>query len=188
MDLVDLVPAQRRRYLRAGPGADGPGAEHGLVRRVLVEVDEDTLAAFLLPPGRGDQVWPPALQLAGYRHRRAADLVGVPARLKPDVDVDAPVPRGLGVAGHARLGQQRPQLGGGLLDMAEGHAWSRVEVDAQLVGVIRVAGQVRPHMEAEAAESHGPQDVINVGRDQRLRSRAIRRGDDGRLEPGGLVL
>src|SRR5271168_1883795 len=122
MDLVDLVPVQRRRYLGAWPGPDGPGAEDRLVRRVLVEVDEDALAALLLPPGRGNQVRPPAFQFARDRHGRAAHLVGVPARLEPDVDVEAAITGRLGVTGHASVGQQRPQLGSRLLDVAEIHA------------------------------------------------------------------
>ena len=55
----------------------------------------------------------------------------------------------------------------------------RVEVDAQLVGVLGVVGEVRPHVEAEAAEVHGPQRRAR-GRPttSASRRRAVRRADD----------
>ena len=52
--------------------AHRPGAEDGLVRRVLVVVDEDAPAALLLPPCRRDQIGAAALELAGGGCRRAA--------------------------------------------------------------------------------------------------------------------
>src|SRR3954447_5508337 len=48
-DVVELLPGDRGGDLRARAGAYRPGAEHRLVRRVLVEVEEDPLAALLLP-------------------------------------------------------------------------------------------------------------------------------------------
>jgi hypothetical protein len=57
---------------------------------------------------------------------------------------------------------------GCLTDVSEVHAGCRVEVEAQLVGMAGVAGQVRPDVEAQAAEVHRPQHVVDVGRDQRL--------------------
>jgi len=65
---LDLVPEEGRRHLAAGARPGEPGAEHGLVRRVLVEVHEDAGAALLLPPVGGDQVGMAALELAGERH------------------------------------------------------------------------------------------------------------------------
>src|SRR5215831_785667 len=55
VDVVDLVPGQRRGHLGTGTGPDRPGAEDRLVRCVLVEVDEHPGAALLLPPGGGDE-------------------------------------------------------------------------------------------------------------------------------------
>ena len=94
--LAELVPRQRRRHLAADPRPHGPGPEHGLVRGVLVVVDEDALAPLLLPPGRGDEVGSAALELAGHGHCGRPHLVGVPPRLQAGVDVDAPVAGGLG--------------------------------------------------------------------------------------------
>ena len=111
MDRLDLVPGQRRRHLGAGAGAHRPGAEDGLVRRVLVVVDEDAGAALLLPPGRGDQLGAAALELAGGRDRRAPHVVGVPARLEPDVDVQPAVPGRLRVADDPELVEEPAHLG-----------------------------------------------------------------------------
>src|ERR1700733_7988779 len=111
MDLVDLVPAQRRADLGAGPGPYRPRTEHRLMRGVLIEVDEHPLTAFFLPPGRGDKVRAPSFQLARDGDGRAADLDGVPARRQPDVDVQAAVPCRLRIAGDASLVQQAVQLG-----------------------------------------------------------------------------
>src|SRR5215831_11579811 len=114
------------------------------VRRILVEVDEDSLSPLLLPPGRGDEIRPPALELARDRYRGAADLVGIPAGLQPDIDVQAAVPGRLRVTGHARLVQQRLELSCRLLDVPEVDARRGVQVDPQLVSVLWIAGQVRP--------------------------------------------
>ena len=82
--------SEGRRHLRARPGPHRPGAEDRLVRGVLVEVDEDPLAALLLPPRRGDQVGPAPLQLAGHRHRRRSAPGRTSQRgCEADVDVDA---------------------------------------------------------------------------------------------------
>src|SRR4029077_16074131 len=107
MCAVDRVPAERRRHLGAGTGAHRPGAEDGLVRSVLVEVDEHPAAALLLPPRRPDELGAAPLELARGRDRCGAHLVGVPPRLEPNVDVEPPVARRLRVAGYSNLGEQR---------------------------------------------------------------------------------
>ena len=101
---LDFVPRQRRRHLTAGPRPREPGAEDGLVGSVLVEVDEDPLPALLLPPVGRDRLGEPALELAGQGDGGGPDLDGVPARLEPKVDVQAPLlPVVLGYpAGRAR--------------------------------------------------------------------------------------
>ena len=103
MDVVELLPGDRRRHLRARSGAHRPRAEDRLVRRVLVVVDEDAAAAFLLPPRGGDQLGAAAFQLARERDRRGPHLVRVPARLEPDVDMKATVPSGLRIGGDREL-------------------------------------------------------------------------------------
>src|SRR5438874_13433584 len=109
MEPLDLFPGHRRRDLRPGTRTHGPRAEDGLVRRVLVVVDEDAAAALLLPPGSGEQLGPAALELARGGDRRSPHLVGVPTRLEPDVDVQAAVPGRLRVADDPELVQQAPE-------------------------------------------------------------------------------
>ena len=43
----------------------------------------------------------------------------------------------------------------------------RVEVESELVGVIRVCGEVGPDVEADAAQVDRPGDVGQVGRHER---------------------
>src|SRR5262245_52119516 len=105
--VAQLVPRQRRRHLAADPRPHGPGAEDGLVRGVLVVVDEDPLAPLLLPPRGGDDVGVAALELAGGCHGGRPHLVRVPARLEAGVHVAAPVAGGLGERGDAQLGKER---------------------------------------------------------------------------------
>ena len=143
------------------------------------------LPALLLPPVGRDVVGKPALELAGQRQRTGADLHRVPAWLQPEIDVQAVAARGLGVAPETELFEEvtTPQRGGAHL--VEADALRRVEVDAQLVGVGGVGGQVRPEVEPEAADVHRPDDVRDVGDDERVGGRAVGRRHDGGLQPVG---
>ncbi len=163
---------ERCRNLGTGAGAHRPGAEDGLVRRVLVVVDEDALAALLLPPGGGEDVGAAALELARGGDRGRAHLVGVPARLEADVDVEAAVAGRLRIADDAELVEQGSGLGGRGADVRKAGAGLRVEVEAQLVGVLGVVGEQRPDVEAEAAEVHRP-DHVRRGRRGRARARVV---------------
>src|SRR5581483_6995678 len=145
-------PRDRRRDLRAGTRAHGPRAEDGLVRRVLVVVDEDASAALLLPPRGRDQVRPATLELARDGDRRGAHLEGVPARLEPDVDVQPAVSGRLRVAGDPELVQEAAKLVRGGSDLVEVDSRLRVEVEPQLVRDLRPVGEVRPDVEPEAGE------------------------------------
>src|SRR5215207_7086072 len=113
LDVVELLPADGRRDLAARAGPRRPRAEHGLVRGVLVVIDEDAPAALLLPPGRSEEVGAPALELARRRDRGGADRVGVPAGLQPDVDVQPAVARRLREAGDPELVEQGVELARG---------------------------------------------------------------------------
>ena len=169
-DRLELVPARTASTPgRPRRGAHAPRAEHRLVGRVLVEVDEHARAPLLLPPGGGDQVGPAPLQLPRERHRRG-----------PDGDTSPTAARAARRRG-CRFGRwssgspvmpssssSAPRLGGGLAHHREGDAGRRVEVDAQLVGVVGVGGVVRPHVEAEAAQVHRPGEVGDVGDHQRV--------------------
>ena len=185
MDLVDLLPVQRRRHLRAEAGAYRPRAEHRLVRRVLVEVEEDPFASLFLPPCRRHQIGVAPLELAGGGDGRPPDVVGIPPRLEPDVDVHAAVAGRLRVADDPELVEEGPHLGRRCPDVREVVAGLRVEVETELVGVFRVVGEVRPDVEAEAPDVDRPHDVGEVDRDQGARRRAIRGAHRRRLQPVG---
>src|ERR687891_325198 len=102
------------------------------VASVLVVVDEDALAALLLPPLRRHLPRQAPLQLAAEGDRRVADVRERPARLDPDVDVDAPASRGLRKAGVAEVAQERAGLGGHAHGVVEVRARLRIQVEAEL--------------------------------------------------------
>ena len=182
-DRLDLVPRERRGHLPPDPGPGEPGAEDGLVRRVLVEVDEDACAAFLLPPLGGDLVGVAALQLTGESDGGGPHGERVPARLEPDVDVQPVAARRLRVAAQAELVEQVLALQRGGPDLVEADALGRIEVDAELVGMVRVGRQIRPQVQPETAEVDRPHDVGDVGDDQGVGRGAVGGRDDGRLQP-----
>ncbi len=89
-----------------------------------------------------------ALELPGQGHRAGPDLEAVPPGLESDVDVQATIAGGLGIADDAELVQQGVDPGGRQSHLVERGARLGVEVDAQLVGVGRVVGPERPQVEA----------------------------------------
>jgi hypothetical protein len=105
------------------------------VRRVLVEIDEDALAALFLPPRVGDEVGAAACELARYRHSRGADLDRRPPGLESDVDVDAAIARRLRPTLDAHLVEERSHLVCGSACLVEPDARLGIEVDPELVGV-----------------------------------------------------
>src|SRR5439155_3123927 len=106
-------------------------------------------------------------ELPRHGYRAGAHLHGIPAPLEPHVHVNAAVARRLGPARESQLAQQGPHLARGDACFFEADAGLRVEIDAELVRVLRVRGQVRPDVEAEAPEVHGPREVGEVGRHER---------------------
>jgi hypothetical protein len=180
---IDRVPGHRRRHLRTRACTHGPRAEDGLVRSVLVVVDEDASASFLLPPGRGEELRPAALELARDGDRRGPNLVRVPARLQPDVDMEAPVPGRLRVAGDPQLVEQAAKLGGRGAHAVEVDARLRIEVEPQLVRHVRLVVKVRPDVEPEAGQVDRPDHVRHVGEHQRAAGRPVRGAHDRRLQP-----
>ena len=69
------------------------------------------------------------------------------------------------------------------LHLREGHAGLRIEVDAQLIGMIEVPAADRPRIEVDAAEVHRPDEMGEVGRAQLLGRPAARERDGRRLQP-----
>src|SRR5439155_18124648 len=93
-------------------GTHAVGRGDRAIAGVLVVVDEDALAALLLPPLGRYLARHPALELAAERDRRVPHVGEGPTRLQPHVDVDAAAPGRLREAGVAELAEQRPRLAG----------------------------------------------------------------------------
>ena len=70
--------------------------------------------------------------------------------------VDAAVARGLHERREADLAEQLPQLQRDGHRLGEARAGLRVEVDAQLVGVVGVPGARRPRVEDDRVHLRGP--------------------------------
>ena len=102
LDVRDLVPLERAADPCVGHRPDRVARGDRAVARVLVVVDEDPVP-LLLPPLAGGVLRQAPLDLARQRKGRAADLDVVPARLDPDVDVDAARARGLRIADQSVL-------------------------------------------------------------------------------------
>ena len=118
-------------------------------------------------------------------HRGRADLVGVPARLEPDVDVQPAVAGRLRVAGDAELVEQRLELPGGRARLAKPVPGCGSRSRRSSSACSGSSARLRPDVEAEAGEVDRPRDVRDVGGDQRARRRAVD-GLHGRgLEPLG---
>ena len=137
------------------------------MRRVLIEVDEDALAALLLPPRVGDDVGMPARELASEGHGASSHLNRIPTRLQTQVHVNAVLSRRLRVADDAELAEKLPHEtrdGAGVFEVGTGCG---IEVDAELVRVLGVGREGRPHVEAETPEVDRPRDVREVGDHER---------------------
>src|SRR5579863_530664 len=101
IDRVDVIPGERSGHLPSHARTCEPRPKDRLVRCVLIEVDEDPFSSLFFPPVRGDQLRVSSFKLARERHRSCTNLVTRPASLKPDIDVDSPIPGGLRVPSHA---------------------------------------------------------------------------------------
>ena len=145
------------------------------IARVLVVVDEDALAALLLPPRGRHLLRQPPLDLACERERRAADDRELPVRLDPAEDVDAAVPRRLGPARVADLVEHLAHERSDLLAVAKRRPRLRIDVDAQLVRMLGVAAPRRPRVEVDDGEVRRPDHLRELG-DAELVGVTARRG------------
>ena len=159
----ELVPRHGRRDRRAGLGPHAVGGGDRAVAGVLVVVDEDPLAALLLPPFRRHLAGQAPLELAAEGDGGVAHVGERPARLDPDVDVDPAAAGGLGKPDVAQVAEQHARLGGDALGVGEVRAGLRVEVEAQLVGMVDVIAADRPRVEGDRAHLRGPGDDGDLG-------------------------
>ena len=189
IDVVELVPVRTASTpRRAGRARIDHAPNTVLCGAFWLKSTKTRSPALFLPPRVGDRVGSTSGELACHRHRSAAHLDRRPARFEPRVHVDAAVAGGLGPPADAQLVEQTLQLAGRFAHLVEPEAGLGVEVDAQLVGVVVVAREVGPHVEAETPEVHRPHDVGEIGGDQCLRRGAVRRADDRGLQPVGPFL
>ena len=167
--------------------AHAPRAEHRLVRRVLVEVDEHPAAR--APPSTTAaviSVGVAALELAGEGHRGGPHLVAVPPRLERDVEVQAPRARRLDVRLDAELVEQvvdehgRPPAAASNSMPGDGSRSMRSSSATSRSGS-RFGHTWNPRQPWFTR----PQQVGEVGGDERVAGGAVRRRHDGGGEPVG---
>ena len=133
-DAAELVPCDRRRYRRPGLGPHAVGRRDRPIAGVLVVVDEDPLAALLLPPLGRHAIRQAPFELAAERDRGVTDVGEGPARLDPHVDVDAAAARSLGKPDVAEVVQQASRLGGDFDGVGEVGPGLGVEVERSSSG------------------------------------------------------
>src|SRR5207302_6929668 len=113
----------------------------------------------------------------------AAPDAELPVRLDPAVHVHAAVAARLRPAGVADLVQHLAHDRGHLLRLREPGAGLRVDVDAQLVRLLRIAPPRRPGAELERREVRRPRDVRDLGDAQLVRVPPGREGHARGLDP-----
>ena len=187
-DLGELLPVEWRRDGRARLGPDAVGRRDRPVARVLVVVDEDPLAALLLPPARRDLIGEASLELPAEGDRRVADVGKRPPRFDPDVDVNAAPAGGLREAAVAEFLKQLARPGGDERGVFEVGARLGVEVEAELVGMVDVLAPHRPGMEGDRAHLAGPGDHRDLGGADLVGAAARGEGDLRRLHVFGSAL
>ena len=179
----DLVPLAARTT-RARPASGAPSsrtrrcgrARSGCSRRTRRGAPPSTTCS---SPGRARGARP----RARARARRGARSSEVPLGLDPDVDVDALRARRLRVAAQPVLGEHVAHDQRGAAHRVPADARRRVEVHAQLVGMVEVAAARRPRVEVDHAEVDRPHEVRRVVGDELLGGAAGRERDRRRLQP-----
>lgn len=161
-----LLPGERCGDRGAGQRARRVGRGDGAITIGLVEVDEHPLAAFLLPPRRGDQLGEPALEFPCDADHGVAHVLELVGGMDAGVDVHPAVAGCLRVRGEAELaheGAQSRRRGDGVVEIAPG---LRIEVDAQLVRIVDVGRAHRPGVEGDGAHLRRPRQGGRLVEDQ----------------------
>ena len=112
--------------------------------------------ALLLPPLARRERRRAPLDLARERQRGAAHLVERPAPLDAHVDVHAARAGRLRPADEPEVVERRAHDARDLADLRPLDAGHRIEIDAQLVGMIEIVGAHRMRMQLEAGEVRHP--------------------------------
>jgi len=182
IDRIDLVPCERRRHARVGRGAHRVRGRDRPVLRVLVVVEEHAVP-LLLPPLARRQRRRAALDLARDRERGAPHAIEGPRALDADVDVHAAGAGRLRPADQAEILERRLDHVRDLADLGPGDAGHRIEVDAQLVGMIEVVRADRVRMQLEAGQVCHPHERGGVARHDFFRRPARRKFQRDDLDP-----
>ena len=161
LDQRDLVPGKRRRYARIRRRAHGICRGDRPVLRVLVVVDEHAVP-LLLPPLAGGEGRRAPLHLPREGQGRRANFLEHPAPLDANVHVHAPRAGRLRPTGETVLAQDLAREHGHLPHLGPGHAGHRIEIDAQLVGMIEVVRAHRVRVEIDATEVDDPGELGRV--------------------------
>lgn len=132
------------------------GTRDGAITVRLIEIGEDACAPLLLPPGSRHLLRHPALEFAGGRDDSMAHIQELVCRFDRCEHVQPAVSRGLDECGEACFCEHLPQLECGGNCVVEIDAGLRVEVDAQLIGVVGVLGARRPRVEYHGVHLNGP--------------------------------
>ena len=171
-----LVPAQAARHARVGRRAHRVGGGDGAVAGVLVVVDEHAVALLLPPLARRAAPARAARPPAPARAPRGALPSNAVLRTIAHVDVDALAsPRSSGSrAGRAPAGPRRDHQRRSGAPRPRSRR-PRVEIDAQLVGMVEVRAAHGVRVAVDHAEVDRPRQVRLVVGHQLLR-RAARRG------------
>ena len=185
-----LVGVERRRARPSGTAprparrarAHGPRAEDGLVRRVLVEVDEDAA-----PRSSFHQ----AAVISSGRRRSSSRAPRPPPTAPGRSPSVARAERTRGGRGcrsssgsrRCRARRAAAQLGRRGADAVEVDARLRVEVEAQLVGDVRARRRGTARRGSRGSQVHRPDDVRHVGEHERAEVVPFGVLHDRRLEP-----
>ena len=180
---VDLVPGQRRRHARVRRRPHRVGARHRAVLRVLVVVEEHAVALFLPPLARGQS------RARAARPRAPAPAPpGAPRRTSSAARcARRRACRASPTSSASRRGRSRrawrcttPR---DLADLAPRDARHRIEIDAQLVGMIEIVGAHRMRVQLEAGEVGHPRERRGIARHDFLRGAAGRKAQRDDLDP-----
>src|SRR5580704_12237751 len=183
VDVVDLVPGDRRGDGRFRHAAHRVCAGHRVVPGVLVIVDEQHGGIAVLSPPRGRHVArDAALDLSGKGVCGPADLGEPPPRLDADVDVQAVAAGRLRPPGRTQLPEYLVGDVGYPAHRVEPAVWHRIQVDAPLVRTLGVRPAGVPRVELDGRHLDGPQHAGQFGDTQLVGVPAVTR----ELHPDGL--
>ncbi len=153
---------------------------------VLVVVEEYAVA-FLFPPFRTGQCGHTPLHRPRQRQRCAAHFAKSPARFDAHIHMHAARAAGLGPTAKPELFEERLHFKRDSAHIFPVNAGARIEIHAQLVGVIKIGGANRMRMQLDAAQVHDPGQPSRIVDHDFFRGAAGRKGQRHRPHPRGPI-